>query len=111
MALPDCFCWTRFGTEAAQSIDQILARKEQERVANNGVFFWGIGNAVGPSMKELIRCTPRPEVLFSPIKSRPRAKDVAPPAVVAWVTGHTLAGEFFRLTAPSLVTSRQDAKS
>ena len=108
MAIPECFCWTRFGTEAAQSIEQILARKEQERVANDGVFFWGIGNALGPSMNELIRCCREPEVLFSPIKSAARLQDVAPAAVAAWVSGETLAGDEFRLPERSLVTSRHD---
>lgn len=41
MTLPACFCWTRFGTEAGQSIDQIFERKEQERAANGGLFFGG----------------------------------------------------------------------
>jgi hypothetical protein len=108
MALPECFCWTRFGTEAAQSIEQILARKEQERVANDGVFFWGIGNALGPSMNELLRCCREPEVLFSPIKSAARLQDVAPAAVAAWVSGETLAGDEFRLPERSLITSRHN---
>jgi hypothetical protein len=69
--LPDCFCWTRFGTEAGQAIVHILQRKEQERSANDGLFIWGIGNAIGPSIRELVRRTNRPEVLFSPIKSSP----------------------------------------
>ena len=43
MSLPDHFCWTRYGTEAAQPIQNIFGRKEEERHANAGVFFWGIG--------------------------------------------------------------------
>ena len=50
--LPTIFCWTRFGGEAGEPIEQILFRKEQERLANGGVFLWGIGNAVGPSIYE-----------------------------------------------------------
>jgi hypothetical protein len=53
-ALPGFFCWTRIGPEAAEPIQGILRRKEQERVANGGVFLWGIGNAVGPSLSELL---------------------------------------------------------
>jgi hypothetical protein len=108
MVLPGHFCWTRFGTEAAQSIDQILARKEEERIANNGTFLWGIGNAIGPSMKELVRRAGQPEVLFSPIKSPARNEDAAPASVVAWTTGEGLFGELFQLPARSLVTSRHD---
>jgi hypothetical protein len=106
MTLPNCFCWTRFGTEAAQTIEQIFARKEQERLANNGMFFWGIGNAIGPSLRALLRETSDPEALFSPIRSVPNSVDVAPPVVVAWTAGETLDGGVFQLPECSLVTSR-----
>jgi hypothetical protein len=106
--LPDCFCWTRFGTEAGQAIAHILQRKERERAANGGLFIWGIGNAVGPSIRELVRRTARPEVLFSPIRSSPKAQDVEPPAVAAWTLGETLDGSIYRMPEYSLVTSRYD---
>lgn len=108
MALPQCFCWTRFGAEAGQPVEGILARKEQERVANGGFFIWGIGNAVGPSIRELLRQNSSPEVLFSPIKSAPKQKDVSPPAVAAWTSGETLEGCPYSLPQHSLVTSRYD---
>src|SRR5258708_7434646 len=108
MPLPDYFCWTRFGTEAGQRIDHILARKERERVANGGLFIWGIGNAVGPSIGELTRRTTNPEVLFSPIKSEPKLLDVSPPAVVAWTAGEGLDGTPFLVPEHSIVTSRFD---
>lgn len=111
MLLPECFCWSRFGTEAGQGIEEILSRKEEERVANNGVFFWGIGNALGPSITELLRRTKEPEVLFSPIKSAPRAKDGAPPRVAAWTEAETLDGDPFVLPEHTLVTSRYDPLS
>jgi len=106
MKIPLQFCWTRFGTEAAQSIHQILARKEEERQANHGLFLWGIGNAVGPSILELVRRASEPEVIFSPIKSAPREEDVAPPAVVAWTAGSTICGDRYELSKTALVTSR-----
>jgi hypothetical protein len=108
VTLPACFCWTRFGTEAGQAIDQIFERKEQERTANGGVFFWGIGNAIGPSIRELICRTAIPEVLFSPIRSVPRLADAKPSCVVAWTAAETLGGESFQLPEHSLVTSRYD---
>jgi hypothetical protein len=111
MPIPQHFCWTRFGTEAAQSVQQILDRKEQERQANGGMFFWGIGNAVGPSMKELLRRNPSPQVLFSPIKSPARTEDAEPSVVVAWTSAETLFGDPFRLPERSLVTSRFDPDS
>jgi len=111
MTIPNHFCWTRFGTEAAQPIQQILKRKEQERQANEGVFYWGIGNAIGPSLRALLGKTASPEVLFSPIKSAPRSEDVAPSSVVAWTTGETLFGDFIPMPSTSLVTSRLDPQS
>jgi hypothetical protein len=108
MNLPPYFCWTRFGTEAGQLIEHILKRKEEERVANEGVFFWGIGNAIGPSIRELLRRVSTPEVLFSPIKSAPRPVDAAPAAVAVWTSAETLTGEVFTLPQRALVTSRHD---
>ncbi len=106
--LPDLFCWTRFGTEAGEAAGHILQRKENERAANGGTFIWGIGNALGPSIRELVRRGPKPEVLFSPIKSSPKKQDVLPPAVAAWTSGETLDGDLYRLPEHSLVTSRYD---
>jgi hypothetical protein len=111
MKIPRYFCWTRFGTEAAQDISQIIERKEEERQIGNGVFLWGIGNAVGPSILELLRVSGCPEVLFSSIKSAPKPIDVNPPAVVAWTDGIGLDGEPFALPEGALVTSRFDPKS
>lgn len=106
--LPEIFCWTRFGTEAGQSIERILDRKESERRANQGVFYWGIGNSIAPAVAELVRVCDRPEVLFSPIKGRPRAVDVLPRRVVAWTVGETLSGGHFELPGTIRVMSRGD---
>jgi hypothetical protein len=106
--VPSRFCWTRFGTEAAEPIDAILRRKEQERLLNGGVFLWGIGNAIGPSMAELVRRESIPEVLFSPMKSAPKCKDVAPAAVATWTSATGLDGRSFELPGNSVVTSRFD---
>lgn len=103
--LPDAFCWTRFGTEAGQSADSIFVRKEQERLANSGVFLWGIGNAIAPSMRRLLECVDRPLALFSPIHSRPRTYDVQPPSVVTWTKAECLDGKPYPLPRVSLVTS------
>ena len=107
-AIPDCFCWTRFGTESGEVIGQIFERKEAERAANGGVFIWGIGNSIGPSIRELVQRTPKPEVLFSPIKSLPKPQDVAPSAVAVWTSSETLNGEIYHLPEHSSVTSRYD---
>jgi hypothetical protein len=106
--LPRWFCWTRFGTEAGETIEAILERKEAERQANNGVFFWGIGNSIAPAVTELVRRVGEPEVLFSPIKSRPRQVDSAPACVVRWTLAEALSGGVFELPEYANVTSRWD---
>ena len=104
--LPHSFCWTRFGTEAGETIQAILARKEAERQASGGVFFWGIGNSIAPAVAELVRRADEPEVLFSPIRSRPRHVDVAPGCVVRWTLAEALSGEAFELPSHASITSR-----
>lgn len=111
MNLPGCFCWTRFGSEAGQGIEHILRRKEEERVANQGVFLWGIGNSVGAAIGELVRRCGSPEVLFSPIKSPAKPMDVVPDSVVAWTKAETIDGHEFLLPAHSMVTSRLSISS
>lgn len=109
--LPHAFCWTRFGTEAGEPIEQILDRKESERRTNGGIFFWGIGNSIAPSLSELLRRSTHPEVLFSPIKSCPRPFDVKPPRVVAWTVGETIDGELFDLPPAVQVKSRSSERA
>ncbi len=104
--LPNSFCWSRFGTEAGEPIGAILLRKEKERRANNGTFYWGIGNSVGPGIAALLERVATPEVLFSPIKSRPRAVDVARTNVMRWLEATTLNGDRISLPDTVRITSR-----
>ena len=106
MSFPKAFVWSRFGTEAGQTIDSILRRKELERIANDGVFYWGIGNAVGPSVAALVSQIDTPEVLFSPIKSPARLVDERPQCVVTWTAAIGLNGAPYTLPLRSLITSR-----
>lgn len=108
--LPAAFCWTRFGTEAGESIGAILERKEQERCANDGTFFWGIGNSVAPGLAALLKRCENPEVLFSPIKGRPRPVDVAPATTISWRAGQTLDGRDFEIPTSARVTSRDSGR-
>lgn len=104
--LPSRFCWTKYGTEAGEGIGSILERKEQERAASGGVFLWGIGNAIGPSLKALVATTSRPQVVFTPMRSRPAQRDVAPSVTAEWHRGHGLDGGPFEVPSTSRVTSR-----
>ncbi|WP_141711421.1 hypothetical protein [Jiangella alba] len=104
--LPDLFCWTKYGTEAGEDSATILARKEAERLASGGTFLWGIGNAIGPSVEALLAQAPDPQVVFTPMRSRPAARDVAPAQIAVWHRGIALDGEPFELPEHSYVTSR-----
>ena len=100
------FCWTKFGTEAGESVTTILKRKDQERRLNGGTFLWGIGNAIGPSIERLIHETSEPSVVFTPMLSRPAAKDVTPTSVGVWHRGVGVDGKEIDLPEYSYVTSR-----
>jgi hypothetical protein len=108
MSFPEAFCWTKFGTEAGELPLSIFERKELERRRNGGVFLWGIGQSIGPSLPELLRLTSTPEVLFSPIKTPAAARDVSPAQIVLWCDATGYDGREFRLPGYSVVTSRTD---
>jgi hypothetical protein len=103
--IPRVFVWTKFGTEAGETVPDIFRRKENERRAGRGLFLWGLGNNVGASIR-LLPKDPTPEVLFSPIVSKPRPCDVSTQGVVEWTHAETLEGEAYKLPVGSLVTSR-----
>jgi len=103
---PIRFCWTRFGTESGELVEDILARKEAQRRAHNGMFLWGIGNSVGPAIRELVRLEASPKVLFSPMRSKPKVIDVSPSQVFAWNQATTLDGEDWDMPAGLRVISR-----
>ena len=108
MSLPWVFCWTRFGVEAGQDVEAILQRKEVERRTNGGVFLWGVGNSVLPSLDALLAADPQPRAVFSPIRSRPRPTDAAPSRLAVWTRARVAGGGVWRLPSSSLVTSHAD---
>ena len=99
------FCWTKFGAEAGEEPEEILSRKEEERVANGGLFLWGIGNSIRPSLLALLDRTSHPVALFTPMLSPPAAQDRAPGAIYLWRSATGLDGEPFEIPVGSRVTS------
>jgi hypothetical protein len=110
MAIPEVFCWTKYGSEAGEGFSQILERKERERQGNGGTFLWGIGNALGPSISILLEKSERPRLVFSPIRSAPRHCDVAPDYIARWTRAETMSGDTYLLPTHSVVTSRSSAQ-
>lgn len=111
MPLPDYFVWTRYGTESGEAVEAILARKERERQTSGGIFLWGIGNSVAPSVRKLLACLKGrdPHVVFSPMLAAPRLVDVAPTGVVAWQSARGIDEQEWEIPAGTLVTSRAGA--
>ena len=104
-------CWTRMQTEAGQALHHIVARKEAERRANAGTFFWGVGNAPPSSLAALSHAGLRIPVLFSVMRSRPKPHDVSPGRVLAWRRFMDATGKSHPLPDNVLVTSRATTRS
>lgn len=78
-------CWTRAGDAGGERLYEIIERKERERNALNGVFFWQVGNR--PPVKEikaLHREKAPVRVIFSKIKGPPKKEDRYPERVLVW---------------------------
>jgi len=109
--IPSLFCWTKMGVEAGQELRSIIRRKELEREAGDGVFVWGIGNSLGPTIRGLGLKQGRLPVLFSPIQSKPRNVDIRPEALLIWLSYIDETGRVVALPQHSLVTSRAESGS
>ncbi|WP_072386854.1 hypothetical protein [Hyphomicrobium sp. CS1BSMeth3] len=98
-------CWTRMQAEAGQPIEAIIARKELERKAGDGLFCWGIGSAPPRSLGEVSRGGREVDVVFSLMKSRPKPADVTPAGLVVWRSYIDAEGRERDLPVNSLITS------
>jgi len=103
--LPKHFCWTRFGTEGGESIRTTVARKERER-ASVGIFLWGIGSAIGLSMRLLLALERPPIVVFSPMLSDFKDKDLNRDFPVLWSEAVGLDGGPWQIPSGVACSSR-----
>ncbi len=104
-------CWSRMQSEAGQPLEHIIARKENERLSNGGVFFWGVGNAPSTLIAPLARMEVAVPMVFSIMKGKPKAHDIAPASVVAWRRYVDQNGNERPLPPSILVTSRGDSST
>lgn len=109
--LTEVVCWTRMQAESGQDVRAIVGRKELERRAGQGVFFWGIGNAPNRTVKNLATQGDKIDVVFSLMKSRPKSRDTEPTGVVVWQTYYDVNGIEHELPNHVLVTSRMETES
>jgi hypothetical protein len=97
--------------EAGQALEAIVERKERERQAGGGSFLWGVGNAPAHITNVLARAGIPVSVVFSVMKTRPKAVDVAPSRTVIWRRYIDAQGVERPLPPHALVTSRGDSAS
>lgn len=102
-------CWSRMQAEAGQGLEAIVARKELERRAGGGLFTWGVGNPPSTAIASLARLGSRIPVVFSVMKGRPKAVDVAPARIFAWRRYFDASGNERPLPPSAVVTSRADS--
>jgi hypothetical protein len=101
------FVWSKVQVESGRSLPQILVLKETERLAGDGVFWWGVGtsldrDAVRRAAEQSGGALP---VLFSLMLSRPKTTDVKPEAVYVW-TQWEADGDYRDVPAHVLTFSR-----
>lgn len=104
-------CWSRMQAEAGQGLAAIIARKEREREAGDGLFFWGVGNAPAVKTNELARLKHPVRVVFSIMKGKPRAEDLRPRQTLVWRKYLDANGVERDLPPNALITSRAETKS
>ncbi|MFH1982977.1 MAG: hypothetical protein ABIL58_14140 [Pseudomonadota bacterium] len=109
LKLPNAFCWTKMGAESGQSLEIILKRKDLERKSNDGIFIWGIGNALGDAVWKFVGDVKDPIVLFSKIKSNPKRIDVQPSKVFLWESYIDRQNNIHEIPKTALVLSRANS--
>lgn len=103
-------CWTRMQAEAGQQLARIVRRKELERRAGDGLFFWGVGNAPSRAVPVLARSQASIDLVFSIMKSKPKAHDAQPAKVLAWTSYVDGRGAKRVIPDHILVTSRAGSR-
>ena len=104
--LPKYFLWSKIGTESGESLETIIRRKEIEREACNGIFYWGVGSSVGTSLLTLRRLSENSPAVFSRMRSKAKSVDVEPSRLVLWLGYEDVDGIRQPLPVYSFVTSR-----
>lgn len=93
--------------EAGQSLATIIQRKEAERSAGNGLFWWGIGQSLGLAVCNAAKLAGDTlPVLWSEMLSKPQAIDAFPSGIRRWMAYEDSAGRINGLPAHVTVTSR-----
>lgn len=103
-------CWSRMQAEAGQGLANIVARKELERQAGAGRFFWGVGNPPSTATAPLAALRKPVDALFSIMKTSPKVHDVTPERVRMWSRYVGLDGRSHSIPKHVLITSRVNSR-
>jgi hypothetical protein len=104
------FVFTKPGVEAGESLAAIVARKEAERVAGKGTFWWGVGTSLGVSLQKAAQDAGGTlPIIFLTHKrpTPPKPHDANPKRVVRWTKWQD-GGLSHTVPAFANVTSRWD---
>ena len=110
VAREEYICWSRMQAEAGQGLAAIVARKECEREAGNGHFFWGVGNAPAVMISALARLKCPVGAVFSIMKGKPKTEDISPRRTLVWRKYLDVTGVERELPPNALITSRAEIK-
>jgi hypothetical protein len=101
------FVWSRCGAEAGQELDSLILRKEAERIAGQNVFWWGLGNSLGPNVRQAATdCGGELDVQFSAMLMDAQEHDSKPAEVWLWTHWTDVDGHVHELPPHVINTSR-----
>lgn len=99
------FCWTKIQAEGGQPLEEIIRRKEFERLAGHGVFYWGIGNSLGKNVGAMYSGQVG-EINFSKMSSQAKKIDHSPTHVSIWQRGQDMLGVIHEIPEHVAIVSR-----
>jgi hypothetical protein len=101
------FVWSKIQAEGGQPLKRIILLKESERAAGNGVFWWGVGNALGLAVDQYAdKAGGTLPILFSKMKGAPRKGDTDPEFVSLWTEWEDRSGQIHAIPPHVLEWSR-----
>lgn len=97
------FVWSLIGEDAGETLKHIMMRKEAERRAGQGEFWWGLGTPLGESVESAAIVNKRTlPALFSALKPKEGDGD-AKAKIQVWNSWHSIRKDGQRGTIPDHV--------
>jgi hypothetical protein len=101
------FVWTKMGLGSGEGLADIVRRKEAERAAGQGIFWWGVGSSLGDKVCQYAKQEGGTlPVLFSMALALAKATDTSPAAVWRWTAWEDRSGRVHQIPPHVKVISR-----